>query len=231
MSGRYMRQIELENFGKAGQKNLASSHILVIGAGGVASSILPLLVSAGVGKISIFDADKVSRGNLHRQSLYKEGDIGKAKVSAAKAKLKKLNSEVEIAAYRQFFDEDKNSLKVLKSANVCIDASDSFKSRLKISKLCKEFGIPEILAAAQGYVSQVSILAGEVYLDAILKDAEAEGEKAKKLPIFPPSAHLSGVMAAGYALKKIASAEDFEAGLFMSFDFERLKFFELNLGA
>lgn len=231
MGKRYMRQIELEKFGKAGQRNLASSHILVLGAGGVASSILPLLVAAGVGKISIFDADKVSLGNLHRQSLYCESDISKPKVAAAKKRLKKLNSKVEIAAYERFFGADKVSLKALKSANVCIDASDSFKSRLAVSRLCKEFKVPEILAAAQGYVSQVTVLAGDVYLDAILKDAEAEGEKAKKLPIFPPSAHLSGVMAAGYALKKIAAAEPFEAGLFMSFDFERLKFFELNLGA
>ena len=231
MGKRYMRQIELEKFGKAGQRNLESSHILLIGAGGVASSILPLLVAAGVGKISIFDADKVSTGNLHRQTIFRECDVGKPKAKAAKANLKKLNSKLEIAACEQFFGEDQTSIKALKSADLCIDASDSFKSRMAVSKLCKEFKVPEILAAAQGYVSQVTVLAGDFYLDSILQDKGASAERAKKLPIFPPSAHLSGVMAAGYALKKIAAAEPFEAGLFMSFDFERLKFFELNLGA
>ena len=230
MPSRYARQIELEKFGKIGQKRLKNAHILLVGAGGVASSTLELLIAAGVGKISIFDADKVSLGNLHRQTIFRERDIGKPKSKTARANLKNLNSKVEIEAYEQYFGRDKTSLKVLKQASVCIDASDSFKSRLTVSDLCKNFRIPEVLAAAQAYVSQVTILAGSTYLDSIIKDDSAKSEAAKKLPIFPPSAHLSGVMAAGYALKKIAAAECFDAGLFMSFDFESLKFFELKLG-
>lgn len=229
MFDRYLRQIKLENFNELGQKNLFNSHILLVGAGGVASGLLPLLVSSGIGKISIFDADKVSLTNLHRQTLFKESQIGKSKSESAKLNFKALNSDVKIESYEQFFDYDEVSINALKSANLCIDASDSFKSRLLVSKLCKQNKIPEIMAAAQGYVSQVTVFADNFYLDNMLCDKNAQNEKAQGLPIFPPSAHLSGVIAAAYSIKKLARAETFEAGKFMSFNFETFKYYSTKL--
>lgn len=228
MFERYARQIALEDFGQNGQKNLQAAHILLIGAGGVASAILPLLVSAGVGKISIFDADKVSLTNLQRQTLFRQSQIGLAKAQCAKENFEDLNCDVKIEAYNQLFKDDLTSQNVLQNSTLCIDACDSFLSRTLVSKMCKKFGAVQIMAAAQGYVSQISVFAKGFYLDKILADESAEKEGAKGLAIFPPSAHLSGVLAAGYALEKIAQNSEFEAGLFMSFDFKTQKFFKTN---
>ena len=59
----------------------------MIGAGGLGSIILYYLAAAGVGNIKIVDNDVVSLSNLQRQILFKNDDLGKKKVLAAKKNL------------------------------------------------------------------------------------------------------------------------------------------------
>ena len=97
---RFSRQIVLKDIGILGQKKILSSKVLIIGAGGLGSSVAEFISRAGVGSIGIVDNDKVSLSNLHRQSLYNTSDIGKFKVKVAKDKIKKINPHIEIAIYK-----------------------------------------------------------------------------------------------------------------------------------
>ena len=75
---RYKRNILLPEVGEEGQKQLAESRVLVVGAGGLGSPVSLYLAAAGVGTIGIADFDRVDVSNLQRQILYREQDIGKA---------------------------------------------------------------------------------------------------------------------------------------------------------
>ncbi len=55
--GRYERQIAL--LGEDGQRKLASSRVLVLGAGGLGSPLLYYLAAAGVGSLTVVDDDVV----------------------------------------------------------------------------------------------------------------------------------------------------------------------------
>ena len=55
LATRYNRQVILPEVGEEGQLKLQKSKVLIIGAGGLASAILPYLVAAGVGEIGIVD--------------------------------------------------------------------------------------------------------------------------------------------------------------------------------
>ena len=79
--------------------------ILIIGAGGLGSIILYYLAAAGIGSIRIVDNDIVSLSNLQRQILFKNVDIGKKKVVAAKKNLLSLNSQVNIETFDEQFNE------------------------------------------------------------------------------------------------------------------------------
>lgn len=84
----YHRQLILTEIGEIGQSKLKKAAVLVIGAGGLGSAILPYLTAAGVGQIGIMDHDIVTLSNLHRQILFTTEDVGKNKATTAAEKLK-----------------------------------------------------------------------------------------------------------------------------------------------
>lgn len=186
------------------------------------------MAGSGVGKIKIIDCDKVSLTNLHRQTIYSEEEIGKPKASAAKEKLSRLNSSVKIEAFDVKITDEKTLKKILENADICIDATDSFKTRLIVSDACKSLQTPEIYAGAQGCVSQNILFCKNFYLRDFLKDENASQEEPRHMPIFPSAAHLSGVWAAATAIKYLAKIEKFRAGLFKSYNFSNDKFIILE---
>ena len=87
---RYTRHILLKEIGGSGQQVLKNSCVTMVGAGGLGSVILYYLAAAGIGCIRIVDNDIVSLSNLQLQILFKDVDIGKKKVIAAKKKFIRL---------------------------------------------------------------------------------------------------------------------------------------------
>ena len=80
---KYSRQIILNEVGPEGQQKLKKASVLIIGIGGLGSSVIQYLNAAGIGKIGIVDYDKVELSNLNRQLIYKKSDLGKSKVDVA----------------------------------------------------------------------------------------------------------------------------------------------------
>src|SRR3989338_2061622 len=87
---RYARQIILPGFGAEGQYKLLSANVLVLGAGGLGSTVLLHLAASGIGKIGIVDYDKVEISNLHRQIINFTSDIDKPKIISASEKIKNI---------------------------------------------------------------------------------------------------------------------------------------------
>ena len=79
-----------------------ASRALVVGCGALGSVIANTLARAGVGKLRIVDRDFLELNNLQRQVLYDEDDVaaGLPKAIAAKNRLAKINSQIEIDADR-----------------------------------------------------------------------------------------------------------------------------------
>ena len=93
---RYNRQIVLPQVDIDGQELLASSHVLIIGVGGLGNAAATSLCGSGVGKITLIDNDIVEHTNLPRQTLFDESQVGQSKVMAAKARLAQINSDCDI---------------------------------------------------------------------------------------------------------------------------------------
>ena len=72
----YSRQILLEGWDIDAQEKLKFANILIIGCGGIGCTTAELLARAGVGKITLIDADTIEISNLQRQIAYVEENIG-----------------------------------------------------------------------------------------------------------------------------------------------------------
>lgn len=146
---RYERQEILPEIGAAGQARLAAARVLVIGAGGLGSALLPLLAGAGVGRLLIVDPDRVEVGNLHRQTLYRMADLGRPKAVAATASIAALNPECQAEALVARLDPFL-ARRLLPGMDLVIDAADSFAVTYAMSDLCHASGRPLISASVLG---------------------------------------------------------------------------------
>lgn len=140
MPFRYENQVELAEIGPMGQKRFANSTVVVAGAGGLGSTVLPMLVGAGIGHVVVFDHDKVELHNLHRQTLYQETDIGKNKALAAKSHLEKLNSTITITAVDAEITKENISrlLAYVGENTIIVDCGDSFELSYALDDFCQE---------------------------------------------------------------------------------------------
>ena len=151
---RYARHIVLKEIGGPGQMRLLDSHVLVIGAGGLGVPVVAYLAAAGVGRITLYDADTVSLSNLQRQILYREDDIGRPKVDCARDFVAARNKDVVVAAHYEAFTVGDKTAMI--DADCVVDCTDQFSVRLMINDLAVETGTPLISAAIQGFEGQVA---------------------------------------------------------------------------
>jgi adenylyltransferase/sulfurtransferase len=152
---KYIRQIML--FGEEGQEKLKRAKVLVVGAGGLGSPISTYLAVAGIGKIILADFDSVEPGNLNRQFLHHEKDIGKEKIKSAEEKLLSLNPEVKVETIREKIT-DENASSIVPPCDLIIDALDNFDTRHVLNRLAVERNIPLIHGAVSGYRGQVTTI-------------------------------------------------------------------------
>ena len=156
---RYARHIVLRDIGGAGQSKLLASHVLLIGAGGIGCPAIQYLAAAGVGTISVVDDDVVSLSNLQRQVLYGAAKIGMPKVDAANEAVAKLNPDVLFHAIKQRIGQDTSS-EILTGADVVIDGSDNFATRLLVNDLCLAAKVPLVSAAIGQFHGQLGTFTG-----------------------------------------------------------------------
>jgi len=156
---RYARHIVLRDIGGAGQSKLLSSHVLLIGAGGIGCPAIQYLAGAGVGTISVVDDDVVSLSNLQRQILYSENDIGTAKVDAAGAAVARLNPDVTFNGIKRRIDRS-TSADILTGVDVVIDGCDNFATRLIVNDHCLAAKVPLVSAAIGQFHGQIGTFTG-----------------------------------------------------------------------
>ena len=151
---RYFRQLILPNFGEENQLKLKAAKVLVIGAGGLGSSVLFHLASSGIGTIGIVDNDCVEISNLQRQILHFTSDISIKKTESAARKLKDLNPSVDIKIYDTFFDES-NAAEILKDYDFVLDCTDNFASKVLMNSVCVQHKKPFCHAGVLEYQGQL----------------------------------------------------------------------------
>ena len=152
---KYSRQIILNEVGPEGQQKLKKASVLIIGIGGLGSSVIQYLNAAGVGKIGIVDYDKVELSNLNRQLIYKNSDIGKSKVDVASNYISELNSSTKIEIFKMRIDE-KNLSNIIGDYDILADCTDNLETRLSINDVCTKFKKKSVVSAVGGFFGQIA---------------------------------------------------------------------------
>ncbi len=155
-SDRYSRQVALPGFGAAAQAKLASARVLVIGAGGLGSSVIPALGAAGVGTIGIVDDDVVEISNLHRQLIHGVVDVGSSKVGSAAASVAALDPRTTVITYDTRLSSA-NALSMFAGYDLVVDGSDNFPTRYLANDAAILTNIPLVWGAVSQYAGQAGV--------------------------------------------------------------------------
>jgi len=156
---RYSKHIILKEIGGAGQARLLASRVVVIGAGGIGSPAILYLAAAGVGRLRVIDDDAVSLDNLQRQILFGTGDVGAAKVERAGAAVARLNRDVRFEGVAARLAPGLVAA-LLEGADVVLDGSDNFATRLAVSDHCTSARVPLVSAAIGQFQAQIGTFRG-----------------------------------------------------------------------
>jgi molybdopterin/thiamine biosynthesis adenylyltransferase/rhodanese-related sulfurtransferase len=156
MDARYSRQVALPGFGDAGQRRLRSARVLVIGAGGLGSTVIPSLAGAGVGRLGIVDDDRVELSNLHRQHIHGTADVGSSKARSAAASVAALTPDSEVTVIEERLTGS-NALELFAGYDVVIDGSDNFPTRYLANDAAVITGIPLVWGAVSQYGGQAGV--------------------------------------------------------------------------
>jgi sulfur-carrier protein adenylyltransferase/sulfurtransferase len=153
---RYARHLVLPEVGPLGQRRLAHAKVLVVGAGGLGSPALLYLAAAGVGTIGIVDDDVVDVGNLQRQVVHEDADVGRPKVDSARDRLRATNPDVRVRTHPVRLAAA-NALSILGDYDLVIDGADNFPTRYLVDDACALLGIPDVWGSILGFDGQAAV--------------------------------------------------------------------------
>lgn len=92
--------------GEEGMEKIKQQHIVVVGAGGVGSWVVTMLVRSGFCRIKVIDFDQVSLSSLNRHSCADLSDVGTSKVDCLKQHLLKIAPWCEIEAINELWTKE-----------------------------------------------------------------------------------------------------------------------------
>ena len=202
---RYSRHLLLEEIDVAGQEKLLSSHVLIIGAGGLGSAAAPYLAAAGIRKITLVDHDTVELTNLQRQIMHTQESIGKSKVESGKQFLQSINPALVINAVQEKASSDLLD-SLLPSVNIAIDCTDNFSTRQLINASCFKNRVPLVSGSALKFDGQLSVFdfrneASPCYACLFSPEEQFEEVSCASMGIFSPLVGIIGAMQAAQALQ------------------------------
>jgi len=207
--GRYSRQELFAGIGPEGQAKIRAARVVVVGCGALGSSLAEMMVRAGVAGLTVVDRDYVEESNLQRQSLFEEADAaaGMPKAVAAEAKLRRINSDVEVRGVVADLSTE-NADELLKGADLVLDGTDNFEARFLVNDVCVREGIPWVYGACVGAYGLALLVRPRVSpcLRCVLEEmpAPGSGPTCDTAGVVAPIVHVVAGVQAGEALKVLA---------------------------
>ena len=158
---RFARHIVLPEVGGAGQVALTQKHVVLVGLGGIGSPALQYLAAAGIGRLTLVDDDTVDASNLQRQTIFTQRDIGHGKATSARRWLANFDEALSVEISDKRIDAS-NAGALVEGADLVLDGTDNFSTRLAISDACVLANVPLLSAAVGRFQGQVGAFAGHL---------------------------------------------------------------------
>lgn len=132
-------------------ERLRQAHVLVVGLGGVGAYAAEMLVRAGVGRMTVADADAVSLSNINRQLVALHSTVGRPKAEVLAERLCDIAPELQLTVVAKYIrDEETDKLLDATPYDYVVDAIDTLSPKLALIKGALERGFPVVSSMGAG---------------------------------------------------------------------------------
>ncbi|XP_006194578.2 LOW QUALITY PROTEIN: ubiquitin-like modifier-activating enzyme 5 [Camelus ferus] len=150
-SNPYSRLMALKRMGIVSDyEKIRTFAVAIVGVGGVGSVTAEMLTRCGIGKLLLFDYDKVELANMNRL-FFQPHQAGLSKVQAAEHTLRNINPDVlfevhnynitTVENFQHFMDRiSYGGLEEGKPVDLLLSCVDNFEARMTINTACNELG-------------------------------------------------------------------------------------------
>ena len=138
---------------------IRSAHVLVVGTGGVGAYAAEMLCRAGVGHLTLVDADTVSPSNINRQLPALHSTLGRSKVSVLAERFRDINPEVQLTLREEYLTpESVDALLDAASYAYVIDAIDTIQPKVALLAACIRRRQPVIASMGAGAKTDITAI-------------------------------------------------------------------------
>ena len=130
---------------------LKRAHVLVVGLGGVGAYAAEMVARAGVGKMTIADADAVNTTNINRQLVALHSTVGRQKADVLAERLRDINPDIELTVVNRYI-RDEETYRLLDAAayDYVVDAIDTLSPKLALIAAALERRLPLVSSMGAG---------------------------------------------------------------------------------
>lgn len=138
---------------------IRSAHVLVVGTGGVGAYAAEMLCRAGVGYLTLVDADTVSPSNINRQLPALHSTLGRSKVSVLAERFRDINPEVQLTLREEYLTpESVDALLDAAPYAYVIDAIDTIQPKVALLASCIRRRQPVIASMGAGAKTDITAI-------------------------------------------------------------------------
>lgn len=133
-------------------EKLRGSHVLVVGLGGVGAYAAEMIARAGVGRLTIVDADRVSVSNINRQLVALHSTVGLPKAEILAARLMDINPEIQLTVIQEYIKDEATDILLDREPDYdfAVDAIDTLAPKVNLIKGCLDRNIPLVSSMGAG---------------------------------------------------------------------------------
>lgn len=120
---------------------LRNAHVLVVGLGGVGAYAAEMIARAGVGRMTVADADTVNATNINRQLVALHSTVGRPKAEVLAERLRDINPGIGLTVVDKYIkDEETYILLDAARYDYVVDAIDTLSPKLALIAASLERG-------------------------------------------------------------------------------------------
>lgn len=136
---------------------MAAAHVLVVGLGGVGAYAAEMICRAGVGRMTIVDADTVQASNINRQLPALQTTIGQEKAQVLAERFRQINPEIDLTVLPVYL-KDENIPQLLDAAHYdfIVDAIDTISPKCYLIYQAMERRIKIVSSMGAGAKSDIT---------------------------------------------------------------------------